>query len=149
MAYKGRKNQTTVLETIFVGIFRGLWWLLSLPFRGLQKKEKISLEDKQYILNRKNEIEKILLTDDIFQLKHAVFEADKLVDLLLKKRNFVGNTFAERLRSAEKGIPKDIYNGIWEGHKIRNRLAHEDNFQSNTDELKNATKNLLKYLRIL
>lgn len=149
MAYQSRKKQSTVLETIFVGFFRGLWWLISLPFKGLKKKEKISLEDKQYILSRKNEIEKMLLADDIFQLKHAVFEADKLVDLLLKKRNFFGNTFAERLRSAENGIPKNVYNGIWEGHKIRNRLAHEDNFQSNPSELKYAARNLLEYLRVL
>lgn len=121
-----RRNQQTVLEKIVLGIFAGIWWLVKLPFRRKKSGGKISLADQKYIMSKRHEIEKMAQSDNIYELKHAVIEADKLVDFILKKRGFAGETFADRLRSAEKKIDQANYQNLWNAHKVRNQIAHDD-----------------------
>ncbi len=59
----------------------------------------------------------------------AVMEADKLLDHALKARGFAGTTMGERLKSAGKAFMNT--NAVWDAHKLRNRLAHEQNVQLN------------------
>ncbi len=58
--------------------------------------------------------------------KFAVIEADKLVDDQLKNL-FPGETMGERLMNIDKTSLLSI-DGLWEAHKVRNRLAHESNY---------------------
>jgi tRNA A37 N6-isopentenylltransferase MiaA len=54
----------------------------------------------------------------------AVIDADKLLDHALRKKNFSGQTMAERMVSA-----KDVFSRrqlVWESHKYRNQLVHEE-----------------------
>jgi hypothetical protein len=54
----------------------------------------------------------------------AVIDADKLLDHALRKKNFAGKTMAERMVSA-----KDVFTKrqlVWEAHKYRNQLVHEE-----------------------
>jgi hypothetical protein len=144
--YKKRKqDQPTVLEAVVVGIGRGLWWLVSLPFRKRGRKAGLSAPDRNHIIQKRQEIESLLNSSSIIELKHAVLEADKLVDFLLKKKGYRGETFAERLRSAEPHINHDIYQNIWNGHKIRNQIAHDDG-QIDKNILISAAKKLLSYI---
>ncbi len=58
-------------------------------------------------------------------LNLAIFEADKLLDHALKHRGFRGDTMGERLKDASRAfMDRD---GVWRAHKLRNRLAHEQN----------------------
>ena len=139
-----RRNEQTVLGVIVLGFFRGIWWLLKLPFRGLQKKSKLSVADHQYLIAKRSEIEQLLRSDSQLELRHAVMEADKLADWILKKKNYPGSTFADRLRAAQKDIPRSVYNNVWQGHKIRNQIAHEDGNIS-AELLKSAGKNIMSY----
>lgn len=59
----------------------------------------------------------------------AVFEADKLLDHALKNRGFSGETMGERLKSANRAFMNN--NAVWDAHKLRNRLAHEQNVPLN------------------
>ena len=59
----------------------------------------------------------------------AVFEADKLLDHALKSRGFGGETMGERLKSANRAFMNT--NAVWDAHKLRNRLAHEQNVPLN------------------
>ncbi|MEI8061621.1 MAG: hypothetical protein WCG99_05020 [Candidatus Berkelbacteria bacterium] len=136
-----RRNQTTLLEKIVTGFFRGVWWLVKLPFRGLAKKKKLSVADQQYLISKRGEIQSWLQSDNQIELRHAVMEADKLADWILKKKNYNGATFADRLRSAENDLPKNVYNSIWQGHKVRNLIAHE-NGEISVNELRRAIINL-------
>lgn len=124
--YKKHKNQPTVPETIVIGIGKGLWWLVSLPFRKRGRRAGLSVSDRNYIIKKRQEIELLLNSSSIIELKHAVMEADKLVDFILKKKGYRGETFADRLRNAESHINHDIYQSIWNGHKIRNQIAHDE-----------------------
>ena len=58
--------------------------------------------------------------------KYAVIEADTITDDQLKSR-FVVETMGERLMGIDKTKLLTI-DGIWEAHKIRNRLAHDTNY---------------------
>lgn len=138
------KNQETMLGAIVLAIFRGVWWLIKLPFKGLKKQSKLSVADQQYLINKRQEISLLLNSDNQLELRHAVMEADKLADWILKKKNYAGVTFADRLRSAEKDMPKSVYNNIWQGHKIRNLIAHEDGKISD-ESLRQAASNILSY----
>lgn len=141
------KNQPTILETIIAGIFKGLWWLVSWPFRGKLKRVGLDQDERNQIIAKKQKIESLLSSDNEYELRHAVMEADKLVDYTLKLKGYSGETFAERLRNAESNIDRQIYQSIWEGHKIRNTLAHEHDARVSKDESREAINNLLKYIR--
>lgn len=138
------KNQPNVLAVIVGGIFKGLWWLISLPFKKKKSKSGISLADRQHISAKRNEISNLSKSQNIIELKHAVIEADKLVDYILKRKGYSGATFADRLRSAQPYIDKYQYDAIWQGHKIRNLIAHE-NDKIDRDSLIQAIKMLLEY----
>jgi hypothetical protein len=54
----------------------------------------------------------------------AVINADKLLDEALKKRHFKGKTMGERLVAAQREFSNN--DAVWFGHKLRNKLVHED-----------------------
>ncbi len=54
----------------------------------------------------------------------AVINADKLLDDALKQSHFKGKTMGERLVSAQRALSDN--DGVWFGHKLRNKLVHED-----------------------
>ena len=86
-------------------------------------------------------------SENIIELKHAVLEADKIVDFKLKATGSQGETFADRLRSLEENIARSLYNEIWQGHKIRNQIAHEDEPRISRNELRAAANKLINYLK--
>lgn len=142
--YKKKNQQTDILQIIVIGVFKILWWLIKLPF-GKTKKQKISGQDISYIRSKRQEIEGLMNSNSEIELKHAVMEADKLVDYVLKTHSYPGDTFADRLRSAEKYLDNDVYQSLWEGHKTRNRIAHEHELRITNQELCKAVKDLLVY----
>jgi hypothetical protein len=62
-------------------------------------------------------------------LQLAVLEADKLLDHALKHRGYSGATMGERLKSARGSFMNN--DAVWHAHKLRNRLAHEQNVPLN------------------
>jgi hypothetical protein len=79
-------------------------------------------------------------------LKAVVIDTDKLFDYTLKKKGFKGETMGERLKSAKEYFDKDMYNNIWEAHKLRNNLVHEFNYIPNFNEVKRHYSNFKKGL---
>ncbi len=55
--------------------------------------------------------------------KQAIIEADTILEEMLEKIGYEGNTIGERLKQAN---PDDFItiNHAWEAHKVRNRIAH-------------------------
>ena len=58
--------------------------------------------------------------------RHAIMDADKLLDHALSKMGLRGN-----LGSKLKNSPKLFtnVNNVWAAHKVRNNIAHQINFQ--------------------
>ena len=55
------------------------------------------------------------------QLRQALISADKcIVD---------GKTLGERLKKSQNKFDRNVYNNIWEAHKIRNSLIHESGYE--------------------
>jgi tryptophan 2,3-dioxygenase len=54
----------------------------------------------------------------------AIVEADNLLADALKKRRYKGKTTGERLVAAQRTLTDN--EGVWFGHKLRNRIVHED-----------------------
>jgi hypothetical protein len=152
--YKGKKNQNqqTFLGIVVIGLLKIIWWIVTLPFKGIKfgkGKSDLSLEDKNYITAKRLEIEKMLNTENQIELKHTVMEADKLVDYAMQTIGYSGATFADRLKVAQPFVDSYLYDGIWQGHKVRNQIAHEQGYQISNTELRTAARKLLNYIKTL
>jgi len=62
----------------------------------------------------------------------------------LKKKGYNGETFADRLRNAEKDINKNLYQNLWNAHKVRNQIAH-DEIKIEISKIKNVIRILNNY----
>lgn len=80
-------------------------------------------------------------------LQLAVFEADKLLDHALKHRGFSGQTMGERLKSANRAFMNT--DAVWRAHKLRNRLAHEQNVGLGVNQAADALRNFRAALKDL
>ena len=57
------------------------------------------------------------------QLRQALITADKCLDNAL--RDIVdGESLGDRLKNSERMFNRDLYNKIWEAHKIRNNIVY-------------------------
>jgi hypothetical protein len=70
--------------------------------------------------------------------KHAIMECDIILDDLLTKMGYQGDSIGEKLKNVATGDMKSL-NEAWEAHKIRNQIAHEGStFSLNQHEAKNV-----------
>ena len=69
--------------------------------------------------------------------KFAIIEADKLLDSVLRKAGFPGDMLGERLMNIQEGQLATL-DGLWEAHKVRNRLAHDTDYFLRYSEAKRA-----------
>ena len=80
-------------------------------------------------------------------LKNSVLEADKLLDYVLKKQGYRGETMAERLKKAQSQLSDR--NGTWRAHKLRNTIAHEVGFDLVPSQVNEALRDYEKALKDL
>ena len=59
--------------------------------------------------------------------KQAINDADIIMDDLLTKMGYHGETIGEKLKRVASGDMKSL-NDAWEAHKVRNQIAHEPGF---------------------
>lgn len=103
---------------IAIIVFLVLYFLLLIWTFLKRKNKKLSVKDVQYIKFHFEKIHSELEKNP----KNAVIDADKLLDFALGKRGFSGN-LGEKLKKA--GPLFSDLNGVWNAHKLRNRIAHE------------------------
>lgn len=84
-----------------------------------RKKKKLSSQSQKYLQKHWIRIEKLFMDSDF---KHAVLDADKLLDFALKEWGYQGN-LGQKLKIAKLRFSN--LNGVWSAHKLRNRIAHE------------------------
>ena len=76
----------------------------------------------------------------------AILEADKLLDLVLKKKGYQGS-LGEKLKKSAKLFSN--INGIWKAHKLRNAVAHEIDHQLSPNQAHEALQKFQRGLRDL
>jgi hypothetical protein len=54
----------------------------------------------------------------------AIIDADNLLDKALRARKYKGKTTGERLVAAQHSLSAN--DGVWFGHKLRNKIVHEE-----------------------
>ena len=82
------------------------------------------------------------------QWRFSLIEADKLVEDVLRRAGFPGDTMGERLMNIQSGQLQTI-DGLWEAHKLRNRIAHDLNYFLRYTEAKRAIEQFEATLREL
>lgn len=112
---------------------------------SLALRRKSPKLDQEYFLKKWQELQGLCDSKNTWPL--AVINADKLVDDALKKRRYKGKTMGERLVAAQHDLSAN--DGIWYGHKLRNKLVHEDYDLSKKADLKDAMLGFLQALRDL
>jgi hypothetical protein len=87
-------------------------------FLKLKKKKTLGQKELNYIQSHWVRI------IDSFSAhpKHAILDADKLLDYALGKHGFEGS-LGEKLKKC--GARFSDLNGVWSAHKLRNHVAHE------------------------
>jgi hypothetical protein len=66
----------------------------------------------------------------------AVINGDKLLDDALKKRGYKGKTMGERLVAAQHDLKDN--DSVWYGHKLRNRIVHEEDTKLHKRDVQQA-----------
>ncbi|MCL5093768.1 MAG: hypothetical protein M1355_01410 [Patescibacteria group bacterium] len=131
-----------ILIILILGIGLILW---------IQKKEKVAPQtklNKKIVQNKWLDIEEYLKSGGNDNLRLAVLEADKLFDFCLKAITGKNNiSMAERLKITQKKFPNwQVYQEVWEAHKLRNRLVHELEGMTFETEAKKAIEKFKKGL---
>jgi hypothetical protein len=90
--------------------------------------------NKEYYQDRWQTLQKLLKDKSTWPL--AVIDADKLLDDALKRSKYRGKTMGERLVAAQRDIGNN--DEVWYGHKLRNRLVHENNVKLSERNVKDA-----------
>ena len=69
------------------------------------------------------------ITSDLGTQELAIINADKLLDQALRERGLPGETMGDRMKNAKSLFSNN--NNIWNAHKLRNRIAHENTAKLN------------------
>jgi len=111
---------------------------------GLLQKKPRKLNKLRY--NKKwQKLQQLLPNKDTWPL--AIIDADKLLDEALKKRRFKGKSTGERLVAAQHSLTDN--DAVWFGHKLRNKLVHEQDIKLRKNDVKNALSGIRQALRDL
>lgn len=106
-----------VIAIIAVGLFA----LVAVILNG--KTHRLDVEEYQ---TRWLKIKNSLVRGDERSYAFAVMEADKLLDRALRELGIPGKTMGERMKRVGNRFSE--VNRVWGAHKIRNQLAHEQDF---------------------
>jgi hypothetical protein len=137
MGYKVHRYKESSEQKIVKSILKGLWWLISTPFKLIfgkrnpgqnQTYANVSL-DRQFAQTKWQEIEQLMTLGSPSNYSRAILEADKLLDHLLKAHRAPGLTMGDRLKASTNKFSREAYNAAWNGHKVRNELVHDAQFQ--------------------
>lgn len=134
-----RKNRikNDPLANFFSMIFNAIWRLLIFIYHLIFGKKQTQF-DKLKNLQTWKEIESLLNGNDLIHAQQAVIKADKFFDNILKNFDCNNITFAQRLKKNRNKFSPEIYQQIWEAHKLRNKISHEIDHKASLNECKKA-----------
>ncbi len=119
-----------ILGVLAMVLFAAVIWI-SLRTSDFKKQE----QDKYKPIPVEKNEKKALMTEWEVVVDHvnsanpaewklAILEADSMLDEILNREGYQGESLGEKLKSMS---PTTIgsYNDLWEAHKVRNQIAHE------------------------
>lgn len=135
MTYHVRRYHKSGEQKAVEAIFRGIWWLVSLPFRLIFSKKSAKTfvsqvsPDQGFVKTKWQEIEELMRLGKPSNNSRAVLEADKLLDHILKSYRVPGLTMGDRLKASRKRFSPEAYDAAWKAHKVRNEIVHNAEFE--------------------
>ena len=121
---------------------------LDFLFGKKRPQRLISVETRNNISKDWRNIEILLRGRSPSQLRQALITADKCLDNVLRDV-IEGESMGERLKNSAHLFDKDLYNKIWEAHKVRNNLVHEAGYEPPYFVVTESVENLKEGLQIL
>lgn len=113
-----------VVAVLIVGVL--LFFVISTT------KKKGSVLDQEKYQTKWLKIEHDLNKDEPATYHMVILEADKLLDKALTELGIQGAGLGERLKKS--GDMFTSINSVWHAHKLRNQIAHEENFSVNYNQ---------------
>ena len=113
---------------------------------GLSKVIGLIFTKNNFVVYPTGELTRMWNEVENHDAKMAVIEADKLVDVVLKRAGVAGESLGERLRHTQKLVRRNVYNDMWEAHKVRNQLVHEMDHGIDSQKSAQAIWKMKKYL---
>ena len=128
-----------VVVTLVITIVLTLYVLYATGKRGISKSDRTYIQKQWYKLK----------VQESAAPKLALVEADTLLDFTLEKLRYTG-TLGDKLKVAHPLFSDR--EGVWEAHKLRNRVVHEIEFVPSSNDFRRAMyqfERALKDLRAL
>ncbi len=125
---------------LIVGVLVLVSLLIVFSVVYLSRKKRVTPSDRKFFQQK---WEVLLGYPD---LQKALMEADKLLDLALKKKGYEGS-LGEKLKKSGRLFQN--LDGVWSAHKMRNRIAHEIGLQLTPRDAKSALSHFRQALRDL
>ncbi|HSW99591.1 MAG TPA: hypothetical protein VLH38_00995 [Patescibacteria group bacterium] len=85
------------------------------------------------------------LLRDKSKWSEAILDADKLLEMALKKKHIQGHTMGERLVKAQRLFTDN--DSVWFGHKLRNRIDADPKTKLKETEVKQALLGIRRALK--
>ena len=130
---------TNIKIIIIIAVLVVIIGLFGLVQRKPRKLNKVRYSKKW------TKLQQLLPNKDTWPL--AIIDADKLLDEALRKRRFKGKSTGERLVAAQHSLTDN--DSVWFGHKLRNKLDHEQDIKLRKNDVKNALSGIRQALRDL
>ncbi|MHC1716751.1 MAG: hypothetical protein AB9915_02625 [Candidatus Dojkabacteria bacterium] len=112
--------------------------------------QKVNVARKKKLLKRLEELKIPAISSDSAIRRDSIIKLDNLLSKSLQYYFNNTNLCGDNLKLASKIFKKREYNNIWEAHKIRNRVVHDDYDikESEAKEVYNVYKmSILKVIR--
>ncbi len=74
--------------------------------------------------DRWDRVQEHVASDNPNDWRHAIIEADIMLDEIVTRMGYQGNTLGDRLKQVARGDMRTI-DSAWEAHRVRNQIAHE------------------------
>lgn len=100
---------------------------------------------QEHFQKKWKELQKCLA--DKKQWASAIIDADNLLGEALKKKHVPGKGIGERLVQVQRDLSDN--DGVWYGHKLRNKLENEKNFRLKEADVKQALLGIRQALKDL
>lgn len=139
---------TTAIFVVIIGLY-----VLYVTRGKIEKSQKSAKKDvpalnRELLVSKWREVGLMMQEGGPANYRQAIMEADKLVDMVLRMK-VPGDTMGERLKNARGLFHHQTYDRLWTGHKIRNKLAHEADFEGLSSDARLAVRAFEKALKEL
>ncbi len=112
-------NQTVI--TVIILLFVALLFLVAYA-----NSRRIPAKKKESILTRLKELESQIKSPDDFARRDAVIKLDNLLGRSLNIIHRNNRQCGDNLKMSKKLFNKQLYQQLWDVHKLRNNIVHND-----------------------